>query len=151
MASASANVKDPAGNFWYIATYKGDSYRWEGAPTLQPYLHPLRAEPVLKFMKRAFGAEELGRYTTPDGVIHHTTVKIGNAYMEMGEAHGSVSTHADDVLSVRGRLRRPVQARSGRGCDFNLRAQDHPYGDRSGGVIDPFGNKWYIATHIKDM
>ena len=21
----------------------------------------------------------------------------------------------------------------------------------SGGVIDPFGNKWYIATHVKDM
>ena len=29
--------------------------------------------------------------------------------------------------------------------------QDQPYGDRSGGVTDPFGNKWYIATHIKDM
>jgi PhnB protein len=28
---------------------------------------------------------------------------------------------------------------------------DHPYGDRSGGVIDPFGNTWYIATHVKDV
>ena len=25
---------------------------------------------------------------------------------------------------------------------------DHPYGDRSGGVKDAFGNQWYIATHI---
>src|SRR6476660_9882058 len=80
----TATVKDAAGNFWYIATYKGESYKSEGAPTLQPYLHPLRAEPVLNFMKRAFGAEELGRYTAPDGVIHHTTVRIGNAHMEMG-------------------------------------------------------------------
>ena len=84
----SATVKDAAGNFWYIATYKGESYRSEGAPTLQPYLHPLRAEPVINFLKRAFGAEELGRYTSPDGVIHHTTMNIGNAHMEMGEAHG---------------------------------------------------------------
>ena len=38
-------------------------------------------------MRRAFGAEELGRYTAPDGVVAHTTVKVGNAYMEMGEAH----------------------------------------------------------------
>ena len=30
----SANLKDGAGNFWYIATYKGDSYKWKGAPTL---------------------------------------------------------------------------------------------------------------------
>jgi len=28
---------------------------------------------------------------------------------------------------------------------------DQPYGDRNGGVKDPFGNTWYIATHIKDV
>ena len=28
---------------------------------------------------------------------------------------------------------------------------DQPYGDRSAGVIDPFGNQWFIATHIKDV
>ena len=85
----SATVKDAAGNLWYIATYKGESYRWEGAPTLQPYLHPLRAEPVINFMKRAFGAEELGRHATPEGVIHHVDGENRQrAYMEMGEAHG---------------------------------------------------------------
>jgi len=29
--------------------------------------------------------------------------------------------------------------------------KDQTYGDRSGGVTDPFGNQWYIATHIKDL
>jgi PhnB protein len=147
----SANVKDPAGNFWYIATYKGASYRWEGAPTLQPYLHPLRAEPVLKFIKRAFGAEELGRYTSPDGVIHHTTVKIGNAYMEMGEATGPYQPmptmfylYVEDCDAL---YKRALDA----GATSISEPKDHPYGDRSGGVTDPFGNKWYIATHIKDM
>jgi PhnB protein len=28
---------------------------------------------------------------------------------------------------------------------------DQPYGDRNAGVQDAFGNKWYIATHIKDV
>jgi uncharacterized glyoxalase superfamily protein PhnB len=28
---------------------------------------------------------------------------------------------------------------------------DKPYGDRSAGVKDPFGNSWFIATHIKDV
>jgi len=147
----TATVKDAAGNFWYIATYKGDSYKWEGAPTLQPYLHPLRAEPVLKFVKRAFGAEELGRYTAPDGVIHHTTVKIGNAYMEMGEANGPYQPmptmfylYVEDCDALYKRA-------LGAGATSISEPQDQPYGDRSGGVTDPFGNKWYIATHVKDV
>jgi hypothetical protein len=41
----SATVRDSAGNFWYIATYQGDNYKWEGAPDIQPSLHPLRADP----------------------------------------------------------------------------------------------------------
>jgi len=147
----TATVKDAAGNFWYIATYKGESYKSEGAPTLQPYLHPLRAEPVLNFMKRAFGAEELGRYAAPDGVIHHTTVRIGNAHMEMGEAHGPYQPmptmfylYVEDCDAL---YKRAMSA----GATSISEPKDQPYGDRSGGVVDPFGNKWYIATHIKDM
>ncbi len=147
----SAAVKDAAGNSWYIATYKGESYRWEGAPTLQPYLHPLRAEPVINFLKRAFGAEDLGRHATPDGVIHHVTMKIGNAYMEMGEAQGPYQPmptmfylYVEDCDAL---YKRAISA----GATSISEPQDHPYGDRSGGVVDPFGNKWYIATHVKDM
>ncbi len=147
----SAAVKDSAGNSWYIATYKGDSYKSEGAPTLQPYLHPLRAEPVINFLKRAFGAEDLGRHTTPDGVIHHVTLKIGNAHMEMGEAQGLYQPmptmfylYVEDCDAL---YKRAMSA----GATSISEPQDHPYGDRSGGVIDPFGNKWYIATHVKDM
>jgi PhnB protein len=147
----SATVKDAAGNSWYIATRKGESYRWEGAPTLQPYLHPLRAEPVINFLRRAFGAEDLGRHTTPDGVIHHVTLKIGNAYMEMGEAHGAYQPmptmfylYVEDCDAL---YKRAMSA----GATSISEPVDQPYGDRSGGVIDPFGNKWYIATHIKDM
>ena len=104
----SAAVKDAAGNSWYIATYKGESYRWEGAPTLQPYLHPLRAEPVINFLKRAFGAEDLGRHATPDGVIHHVTLKIGNAHMEMGEAQGPYQPMPTMFYLYVRRLRRAV-------------------------------------------
>jgi PhnB protein len=147
----SATVKDAAGNFWYIATYKGESYRWPGAPTIQPYLHPLRAEPVLNFVKRAFGAVELGRHATPDGVIHHTTLKIGTGLMEMGEAHGPYQPmptmfylYVEDCDAL---YKRALSA----GATSISEPQDQPYGDRSGGVTDPFGNKWYIATHTKDM
>jgi uncharacterized glyoxalase superfamily protein PhnB len=147
----SGSVKDPAGNYWYIATRKGKSYKWEGAPTIQPYLHPLRAEPVISFLKRAFGAEELGRYTAPDGVMHHAMIKIGDSHLEMGEAQGPYQPmksmfylYVPDVDAV---YHRAVAAGA---VSFQAPA-DQPYGDRTAAVNDVFGNQWYIATHIKDM
>ncbi|HVH89410.1 MAG TPA: VOC family protein [Terriglobales bacterium] len=147
----SGSVKDPAGNFWYIATYKAENYKWEGAPDVQPYLHPLRAVPVIDFLKRAFGAEELGRYASPDGVIHHVTMKIGSSHLEMGEAHGIYQPmpgmfylYVPDCDSV---YHRAVAA----GATSIAEPADQPYGDRNGAVKDAFGNQWYIGTHIKDV
>ena len=147
----SATVRDTAGNFWYIATYHGDNYKWEGAPDIQPSLHPLRADPVINFLKRAFNAEEVGRHADPQGVIHHATLKIGNSYLEMGEAHGPYQPmpgmfylyvpDCDDVYL------RAVAA----GGKSIMEPTDHPYGDRSGAVQDAFGNEWWIATHIRDV
>ena len=147
----TANVKDASGNFWYIATFKGKEFKSEGAPTVQPYLHPLRAEPVINFLKRAFGAEELGRYTDPLGVMHHTTLKIGDAQFEMGEATGPYQPmptmfylYVPDCDAL---YKRALAA----GASSISAPVDHPYGDRSGAVQDVFGNKWYIATHVKDV
>jgi PhnB protein len=147
----SGSVKDPFGNHWYIATFLGATYFSEGAPTVQPYLHPLRAEPVIHFLKRAFGAKELGRYATPDGVIHHTTVKIGDSALEMGEAHGPYqpmpgmfSLYVPDVDAV---YRRTLEA----GATSTAEPADQPYGARTAAVKDAFGNQWYIATHISNV
>jgi PhnB protein len=147
----SAGIKDAAGNHWYIATYKGPNYKWEGAPTVQPYLHPLRAEPVMAFLKQAFGAEELGRHASPDGVIHHLMLKIGDAFMEMGEAQGPYQPmpamyylYVPDCDAV---YQRALQA----GATSISAPADQPYGDRNAGVKDAFGNQWFIATHIKDV
>ncbi len=147
----SARVRDAAGNHWYIATYNGPNYKWEGAPTVQPYLHPLRAEPVMAFLIRAFGAQELGRHASPDGVIHHLMLKIGDAFMEMGEAYGPYQPmpamyylYVPDCDAV---YQRALQA----GATSISAPADQPYGDRNAGVKDAFGNQWYIATHMKDM
>ena len=54
-----AGVKDPAGNFWYIATHKSENYIPKGLRNANVYMHPLRAEPVIAFLKRAFDAEAI--------------------------------------------------------------------------------------------
>ena len=147
----SSTVRDAAGNFWYIATYQGDNYKWEGAPDIQPCLHPLRADPVINFLKRAFNAEELGRHADPLGVIHHATLKIGSSHLELGEAHGPYQPmpgmfylYVPDCDAI-------YDLAVAAGAKSTMEPTDHPYGDRSGAVQDAFGNEWWIATHVKDV
>jgi PhnB protein len=147
----SASVKDPAGNFWYIATHKGESYIPKGLNNVNAYLHPLRAEPVITFLKRAFGAQELAKHASPDGVVHHAEIRVGDSVVEMGESHGKYPPmptmfylYVPDADAV---YRRALAA----GAKSLHPPTDQPYGDRSAAVNDAFGNTWYIATHIKDV
>src|SRR5580700_2643659 len=147
----SATVKDAAGNYWYIATHKGDSYIPQGLNNLNVYLHPRRAEPVISFMKRVLGAKEIAKYASPDGVVHHAQLRVGDSVVEMGEAHGKyepmpamfyVYVPDSDAL-----YQRALAA----GAESLHDPTDQPYGERNSAVTDPFGNTWYFATHVKDV
>lgn len=146
-----AGVKDLSGNHWYIATHKETGHTPEGLRTVTPFLHPRGADRMIDFLKAAFGAEEESRTQSPDGIIHHATVRIGDSMIEMGEAHGqwqpmatSFFMYVDDVDSLY------QQAVAAGGISESVPA-DQPYGDRVAGVKDPFDNLWYIATHISDV
>ena len=145
-----AGVKDFAGNFWYIATHKGESYIPKSLRNVNVYMHPLRAEPVIAFLKRAFDAEEVARYASPDGVIHHAEVRMGDSVVEMGEAHGPYQPtksmfylYVPDADTVY-RLALAVGAKSVQ------EPANQPYGDRNAAVLDAFGNTWYIANRVRD-
>jgi len=147
----SSTLRDKANNYWYIATAKGGSYKPKGLFNVNPYLHPRRAEPLINFLKRAFGAQEVAKYASPDGVINHAVIKIGDSVLEMGEAHGKYEPlpamfylYVPDMELA---YRRALAA----GATSFQEPTDQPYGDRNAGVKDAFGNKWYIASHIKDV
>src|SRR5207248_524143 len=71
-------VKDRQGNVWYIATSKGESHIAPGARTVNVYLHPLRAEPLIAYLQRAFGATGVEKHASPDGVVQHAHLTIGD-------------------------------------------------------------------------
>ena len=147
----SSTVKDKAGNFWYIATAQGKDFKPKGLFNVNPYLHPRRAEPLINFLKRAFGAEEVAKYASPDGVVHHAVLKVGDSVLEMGEAHDKYEPMPAMfylyVPDMEGVYRRALAA----GATSFQEPTDQPYGDRNAAVQDAFGNKWYIATHVKDI
>jgi|SRR5579863_360993 len=147
----SGTVKDKAGNFWYIATHKGESHIPRGLHSVNAYLHPRRAEPLIGFLKRAFGAEEVAKYATPEGVVIHAQIRVGDSVLEMGEAHGQYEPiPAMFYLYVPDVDTSYKQAVAAGGVSFQ-EPTDQFYGDRSAGVKDNFGNIWYIATHIRDV
>ncbi len=147
----SSTVKDQGGNVWYIATHKGEGLVPKGLFNVNPYLHPRRAEPVIGFLKRAFGAQEVAKYASPDGVVHHAVIRVGDSVVEMGEAHDKYEPMAAMfylyVPNVDAVYKQAVAA----GATSFQEPTDQFYGDRSAGVRDAFGNTWYIATHVKDV
>jgi PhnB protein len=145
-----SGVQDVAGNKWYIATHKGGHHIPEGLRSVTTFLPTRGAGDAIEFMKGAFGAEEISRYESPDGVIRHATIRIGDSMIELGEAHGQSQPmptmfflNVDDVDAW---YSRAVSA----GATSKSEPADQSYGSRVAGVTDPSGNVWYLATHIQD-
>ena len=81
------SVLDPLRNHWYIATHQATGLAPEGLRTITPYLHVAGADRVLEFVEHAFGGEVLARDQSPDGIIHHAKMRLGDSIVELGEAH----------------------------------------------------------------
>ena len=124
----------------------------EGYHTVTPYLVVRGAPKLIEFLEQAFGAQLSHQpVKRPDGSIMHTQVKIGDSQIMIGEeseramaAPCTLHLYVPDVDSV---FQQAVKA----GGSTIMEPMDMFYGDRSGGVTDPSGNRWYIATHKEDV
>jgi PhnB protein len=133
----------------------------EGYHTLTPYLTIKGAEKAIEFYKKAFGAKEIGRLTSPDGKVGHCELQIGDSRIllademqgmggkspqTLGGSPIGLCLYLEDVEEV---FKRAVEA--GAKVDKNMEMKDQFYGDRSGTVTDPFGFSWTIGKHIEDV
>jgi PhnB protein len=131
----------------------------EGYHTVTPYLILSGAGDAIAFYKKALGAEEVMRLGGPGGKIGHAEIKIGNSRIMLADEHpelqalsprtvgGSpVSIHLY-VENADAAVERAVAA----GAKLVRPVADQFYGDRVGGIEDPFGYRWFIATHKEDL
>jgi len=139
-------VIDAGGNRWYIATARGAAFTPAGLGTVTPYLHPRRGDAVIAFLVRAFGATLVERHAAPDGVVHHAKVRLGDSTVEMGDAHGPYQPMPTMfyvfVPDADAAYARAVEA----GATPLAAPADQASGAQRGGVMDPFGNQWYLAA-----
>ena len=146
-----ASIVDEFGNHWYVATpLKGEKIP-EGLRTVTPYLALENTGRFIQFIKEAFGAQEKLVVPAPGGGVAHAKIAIGDSILEMSDAHGpykpmpcGLHLYVPDTDAV---YEQALRA----GAKSLTAPADQPYGDRSAGVVDPFGNQWFIATHIKDV
>ncbi|MDQ1390824.1 MAG: PhnB protein [Acidobacteriaceae bacterium] len=130
-----------------------------GYHTLTPYLTVRDAARAIEFYKKAFGAEEKGVMKGPDGKVMHAELRIGDSLFMLADEFpqfGSLSPQAiggsamglhiyvEDVDSA---FERATKA----GANVEMPVSDMFWGDRYGKLVDPFGHKWSIATHKRDM
>lgn len=130
-----------------------------GYHSITPYLIIDDAADAINFYRNVFGAKEVMRMIQPDGKIAHAELKIGDAKIMLADVCPEMASQSprslggtpvgihlyiknvddivDKALSAGATLIRPVETMF--------------YGDRSGGIEDPFGHSWYVSTHVEDV
>ena len=111
------------------------------------------------FYREAFGAEELERIPTPDGRIISLQLRVAGSVLhvadefpEMGvlappSIGGTPVVLAVDVADADAVVARAVTA----GAEVRQPVQDMFWGDRHGQIEDPFGHRWNISQHVRDV
>ena len=147
-----AGVRDPAGNFWFIATHTaGKNYKPENLQDLNTYFSVKEAARFLDFLQNAFGATVLQNEAGANGVIAHAKVRIGDTVVELSEGRAPWGPRAVAHHYYVEDCDRVFAQALAAGCTPLQPMADQVYGDRSGSVIDGWGNHWYIATHQEDL
>ena len=131
----------------------------EGMHTVTPHLVCAGAAAAIEFYKRAFNAVEMMRLKGPQEKLIHASVRIGDSVLmlvdEMPEwgslgpkaLKGSpvvIHLYVEDVDAT---FERAV----GAGATITMPPSDMFWGDRYGQLEDPFGHRWSIATHVRDV
>lgn len=131
----------------------------DGYHAITPYLIITNAVKAIEFYKQAFGAIEKERMDAPGGKVAHAEIQIGDSRIMLadefpeGDARspqtigGSavfIVLYVEDVDKV-------VTQALAAGAKLSKPVENQFYGDRSGCIIDPFGHKWTISTHIEDV
>lgn len=124
-----------------------------------PYLIVDGAAAAIDFYQRVFGATEVMRIPAPGGRIGHAEVRLGDSIVMLADESPEMNARAPKsvggspvslllyVEDVDETVDRAVAA----GATLKQPVSDKFYGDRAGGIEDPFGHLWHVATHIEDV
>jgi PhnB protein len=131
----------------------------DGYHSITPYLIVRGAARAIDFYQKAFGAEEIMRMESPDGMVMHAEIRIGDSLVMLGDEDPKMGNTSPQTLkgtasglmiyteNCDSLFERALRA----GAEAVMPPTDMFWGDRYGRLVDPFGHKWSIGTHIRDV
>jgi len=124
-----------------------------------PHIVVRGADRATTFYRDAFGAEELGRIPTPDGRLMSVQLRIGDGGLHLADEFpefgvlappsigGTAVVLALDVDDAEAVFARAVAA----GADVRQALHEAFWGDLYAQLEDPFGHRWNISQHVRDV
>ena len=134
------------------------SYLPRGYGAVVAAINMPNAAAAMEWYKKVFNAKEKIRLTEPDGKLAHGEIDIEGTVIMIAEENpaynrspktlnGTSVVFSIYVPDADATIQKAVDA----GATLIASAVDQFYGDRSGRIEDPFGYKWMVSTHIKDV
>src|SRR5215469_11513186 len=123
----------------------------KGFRAITPYLFAQDAAHLIQFISRAFGGKETYRKERPNGEVIHAEMQVGDSMLMLGEATPQFGPMATSIYLYVTDSDSVYQHALSVGGVSVFPIMTLPNGERYGGVKDPFGNVWWIATHVEDV
>ena len=130
----------------------------QGYHSLTPSVVVDNAVKAIDFYQKAFDAKEIYRLPMGDRIAH-AELQIGDSRFMLSDEFkdwdalspktrgGSTGSMLIYVPNADAAIDKAVKA----GAKVVQPAEDQFWGDRMGTVVDPFGHKWMLGTHIEDV
>jgi PhnB protein len=117
-----------------------------GYSTVSPYLIVDGAERTIEFVERVFGAEQFRSFTAPEGGILHAEVRIGDTVVMIADGNENWPPIGANVHVYVADVDATYRAALDAGATSVQEPARQGDEDRRGGVRDPGGTTWWIAT-----
>ena len=127
-----------------------------GYHSVTPYLAVRDGAAALDFYQRVFGAKKLLEFREDNGRLAHAELMVGDSHLMLAEQNLTLNFLAPTPGMASAMLYLPdvdaaVERAVAAGARIERPVADQFYGDRLGVIIDPFGHRWYVATHIEEV
>jgi PhnB protein len=131
----------------------------EGLHTITPHIVVRGAAQAAEWYKQAFGARERGRVPLPGGKLMSVELWIGDSALMVADEFPEMDVVSPQTVggtsTVLQLYTEDVDALWTRAVDAGEQVlhplQDQFWGDRHGQLVDPFGHRWNLATHLRDV